>query len=140
MMKSLRIAVILNPQSHFDHKFLFPLHKFTIMNQGCSPQQFGFVRPYDIIIVDNEQAQSDVLETISRLRNSFSQAKIITVCTQPNTDQARELMRLGVTGILLRDELNDGFEHFIQAVHLGRIVVSPIILKQLILTDELLPT
>jgi DNA-binding NarL/FixJ family response regulator len=131
-MEMIRIALMTNSQSQFDLKCLLPLAELTIMSHFSHPQQFGYVRPYDIIIVDTAWVEHMILDRVKTLRHDYSQAKIITISPYLDVEQSRQLMQMGVTGLLLHDELDDGFEHFVKEINSGRIVISPNILKELV--------
>lgn len=105
----------------------------TLIYRFNHPQQLeDDPRVYDIIIVDTTIQSLDVMSAIKSLLITSSQSKVIAICTEPNIEQARNLIRMGVTGVLLRNELTNSFTYLAQTVYAGRIVISPSILTQLL--------
>jgi len=132
-MKLIRIALILNTNNNLQFASIFSPFDKIITSQFNHPQQFDeTIYSPDIIVVDTDIAETSALGIIKMLIEKSPHAKIIAICTQPDVDQARALIKIGVTGIFLSNELTCGFAHVAKTIYMGRIVISPQILKQMI--------
>jgi len=130
-MKRIRIALMVSHQN--ENRFAPLLHRpeFVISGRYCHPRQFD-ERPesHDIIVVDTDIVGISAARAIEMILTKTSTSKVIAICTIPDIEQARTLIQVGVTGILLNHELTSRFAYTVRTVHAGHIVISPLIMKK----------
>jgi len=61
-----------------------------------------------------------------------TRTRIVAICSHPDRAMAQQLMRIGVTGVLLRHELHMGFTHTVNTIQSGRLVISPAIIHNIV--------
>ncbi len=130
-MKRIRIALMVSPQN--ENRFAPLLHRpeFVISGRFCHPHQFEKMPDsHDIIVVDTDIVGISAARAIEMMLAKTADSKIIAICTIPDIEQARTLIQVGVTGILLKHELTNRFAYTIRTVHAGHIVISPLIMKK----------
>lgn len=91
---------------------------------------------YDLVLINIDLSGHNAIHRLQTLMSNTSHARKIVICPWITREQGRALLQMGVGGILLWHEITDNLLLPVRAVHAGRVVLSPTILKML-LTPEL---
>jgi len=129
-MKPIQIAFINNADSHINPMSSYILSDNMDVDWFNHPQQLQD-DVYDIVFVDMSLPDINT-DTLSTLLSQSTRTRWVAICAYPDPELAQQLMRIGVTGVVLRHELHMGFQHLIHTLHGGRLVISPAIIQHLV--------
>lgn len=131
-MSPLQIAFMSDSDRNFEYAFQSYSSNCNVLGLFSQVQQLDPTQTYNIFVVDVRSTGVSTLAMMRTLRSKYAHAKIIAVCSASNMNLAQALLRMGVTGIVLSRELTENFTHIVQTAGVGRIVISPAILKILV--------
>lgn len=131
-MSPFQIAFMSDSDRNFKHAFQPYSSNCNVLGLFSQVQQLDPTQTYNIFVVDVRSTGVNTLEMIRTLRSKYAHVNIIAVCSASNMSLAHALLRMGVTGIVLSSELTENFTHIVQTAGVGRIVISPAILKILV--------
>lgn len=85
----------------------------------------------DVTLMDLQMPTMNGLEALARIRQEFSNAKIIVLTTYSGDIQASRALKLGAAGYLLKDMLRVELVETIRSVHAGKKKIPVEIAKEL---------
>lgn len=81
----------------------------------------------DLVILDISMPRMSGLEAAKRIQNSHPQIKILILTMHKNPAYLREAEKLGVSGYLLKEEMDETLLTAIRQIRAGHTYISPLL-------------
>lgn len=86
----------------------------------------------DVVLMNIHMSRLDGVETVTRMRDSGLETRVILLSAYAQDDQIFEGLRAGASGYLLKDVSSDDLVSAVRAVHRGEAVLDPAVFGRLI--------